>query len=437
MSRSAVCLLLLTFVLYCSAIGARLLRYGDLSAFPAFGCATADICFARDNAPVLPPGAVIFRSGGYDGQFYYYIAAALYADRASGVAYIPALDAPAFRRARIGYPLLTGPAFYLLGPRALVAAMIGLPLLAHLFTLALLLRRYRWPIASFASWRSPPLLAAAVFAFNPVSLFCVLYTLADGLALSCMLLALCLLVGPGTERVRPTRLVAGAVLLIFAVLCKEHALAGVAGLLFGRLCSGRSGRSQAVPLILIPITATAVLAGWWAQIGFTPGLAARRGGLPFAGLWGYLQAPDAFFSGRTYLVGLLAVYLVTLALAAIRTARPWWTGGDRSAARWPAILCAICGATVALVAFATVDEYWGNYANMLRLFTPGFAALAVLPLCDWDGAANQADRATQITRAILLLALLLCLGSVYAIIDSEIAGRGGAVLGSRQFFPLR
>lgn len=458
-----LCLYLSVAMVYFAAGGARLARYGDLSAFVGFGCFDPTICFARDNASALPDRAIIFRSGGYDGQFYYYQAAEIAARipifarseffDASG-SFTAHVDAPVFRRARIGYPLLVS-AFAMGGPRVLIAGMILLPLALHLFAVALLARRLRAQL--YDSERTTRRLVwpgLIVFALNPVSLFCFVYALADGLALDLTMLAVLCVLPASVFQNQATHLshdfkrgdnrwregfayVVGGMLLALAVLTKEHALAGAAGLgLAGVFAFWRSRRSvagdsiefvrrarvRAFGWICVAGFAALALASWWWWIGFDPGLAAERGGWPFAGLAGYLFGGevDAFFSGRTYLVGWLLVCVL------IASGLVFFAG---VASR---IALGTLAASLALASFATADEYWGNFANILRLFTPAFGALlfagaaastrAVSAQDDADNrATNQWPR--KLVRGGLWIGVLVTGALVFAILESEITGR--------------
>lgn len=472
-------LCLTTIGLYSLAGGSRLYRYGDLSAFIGFGCLDSEtICFARDNSRVIPEGALVFRTGGYDGQFYYYLAAEIFTAVVPGfyvreasadgsdARYHARLDASEFRRARIGYPLLVAATAFG-GPRALIAGMVLVPVLVHLIAIALLLRRSRDaledpdPIMRRRVW--PGLI---IFALNPVSLFCFLYGLADGLALDLMVIAF-LFLTRSFDRHDSMRNSAsffrnyllfggGALVLAFALLTREHALAGVIGLGFAGLTSAmfasdhnQRGGSAASPVALVApaVFAILVLIGWWMWIGFSPREAAARGGLPLSGLVQYLSGqPDAFFSGRSYLVGLLIVYGIIFAGLASNIFRALFSGvsmGDPAGERqdsdsgnwnafvWPAIACGALAANLALVSFATADEYWGNFANILRLFTPGFGALACVSIGTGVGLSGIAgsrvfrDRLEQsrILQFGMWSAVVLTGALVFAILKSEIAGR--------------
>ncbi len=457
--------------------GARYTRYGEASAFVGFGCyQPASICYAGDNAAVLPAGALVFRTGGYDGQFYYYLAAEL-----GQPGYRARLDADAFRRARIGYPLLVFPAAFA-GEAALVLAMIVLPAAAHIAVLLLLLVRLRFlpgesgdeysdDLRAGIQSRSTPAehstferLALLAFALNPVSLFCFLYALADGLALDLMVLAL-LLLGPvranfaGRQMGSWLSLLIGAGFLSLALLTKEHALAGALAVLFAtavvslfrfalrdrdrpvnadRFESGGLVRSGAVRA-LVAVVAILVLIAWWRWVGFHPQQAADRGGVPLGGLFAYITGdPDAFFSGRSYLILLFAAYMgifAALAYAIVRNLHSAWrglrddpsmlTGGHAGgpALYWTACAAGVLAANLVLLSFATADEYWGNFANILRLFSPGYGALCCLALAG-DGVGNTGARiaSARLLRWGLWLALAASLASVFAILENEIAG---------------
>lgn len=374
-SRSSLLAAILTAVFWMSVAGARVADYaGEPSALVGFGCATPSVCFARANEAVLPPRAVIYQTGGYDGQFFYYLAAELHGDVFGASSYDAVLDAPRFRRARIGFALLTFP-WMAAGPQALLYGMLGTLLAGHLLALVVLFKK-------IGSTRQGRWIAWA-FALNPISLLSFVLLCADGLAISLALLAWCCwdLKGVGNR-------IAALLLLALAVLTKETMLALVGALVAAdlvRLCLGPVGtRRQALVGVLLALLATLPLVVWWSFVGFSPALAAKRGGLPLEGLWLYLMdRPDALLSPRSFLVGLL---LVSLALAILLSfevlARlrnsPQAMAADADWSRQRLRGLGVLALSLIPLVGATADEYWGNYANVARLFGPLLLAFAIL-----------------------------------------------------------
>ena len=383
-----VVLLFACLALYLFASGVRVGRYGGPSALIGFGCVNTETgpCYADRNLTILPRDAVVFRSGGYDGQFFYYLAAELY--HRNGVKIT--LDEAKIRRSRIGYPLIAGPAYLAGGAEALVGSMSFVLLFAHLLAVFVLCR------VPFVRDVPGGALAVLLFAFNPFSLQSYLWNVADGLGISLAVFATAAYARAFVRESQDSRflaMIAGIVLLALALLTKETMLAIAAGLLAPMLfvdpperrflrALGRLG-FVAVPL--------AVLAAYWSSIGYHPGVAAQRGGAPFVGLLGYFQGdPDALFSGRSFLVMLLGWYIVTglfLGFACLQPlARRWFTGaplriGD-AALTWRLFGCAVLLLDAGLISFATADEYWGTYGNIMRMFTPGMFAFVMLSACE-------------------------------------------------------
>ena len=341
-------------LLYGASALVPILRYESSSALVGFGCLPHGVCFARDNLAVMPSDSLVYESGGYDGQFFYYMAASIAGGGATQ------LDEPRFRRARIGYSLTAAPAFFF-GPEALVFAMSFWPLALHFGLLGLLIlffdRAY-----GFSAER---LAALALYAFNPFSLRSFALNVADGFALSLSLAAVLLYL---EERQSETRRawIAGA-LLVLALLSKETMLAApfliCVELFFER--STRSVRSWLLALVLPGI----VVVLWWTWIGFSPWLAAGRGTVPFAGLIEYLKEPDALLSGRGLLVPLLFFYL----LCGLGLCGRAIVSRER-ALLGPGLALLLVGLVIST---GTADEYWGNFANIMRMFTPGVLALFV------------------------------------------------------------
>ncbi|MEQ9365197.1 MAG: hypothetical protein RIF32_13195 [Leptospirales bacterium] len=217
-------------------------------------------------------------------------------------------------------------------------------------------------------------------------------------------------------------------------MTKEHALAGAAGLLFAGfwppLRAAISGRSRpdrrwfldGLWLALPAVFAGLVLVSWWRWIGFHPGQAAARGSLPMSGLLEYLSGgPDAFFSGRTYLIFLFCAWaLILIALSLEERSRP---GNSFAPARiWRGLAVGTLAANLVLVSFATADEYWGNFANILRLFTPGFGALLCAAFAG-EAVLEAASRAAGLLRFGMWVGAFASAALVFAILENEIAGR--------------
>lgn len=302
-------------------------KTGEMSGGVRFGCLNAEVCFAGSNQAVLPPDAPVFKSGGYDGQFYYYAAY-----RLSGQSTV--LDSEPFRLARIGYPLLVSP-FTAAGPSAVVAAMALIPFLAHLLAAAVLSR------------------GKLLFAANPFSVLSACLYLADGLAfsLAAMVIALAFQGQPDTH----LRRILVFVLTALSCLCKETALALPAAALVLFVFHRRYRR----PVLVYCILGALPLLYWWNVVGFSLADAAMRG-TEGSGLLAYLAAPDAFLSGR----GILFLFFCTLfAVWLVSLAREGITGFSLMA-----------GAALAAGAAAS-REYWDNFANIARLFFPAVPGL--------------------------------------------------------------
>lgn len=400
--------------LYSVFFAARLQRYeGRVSSLIGFGCHSS-VCWARENRSLMPDGALVYRTGGYDGQFYYFIAAGL----ARGE--LPALDAPALRLSRIGYPLLLLPAASI-GPGALLGWMLLLPWLVHLFALFALYRflsdvpggvsggLYASSVASVSLW--PARAALAIFALNPLSLFSAGLALADGLALSLGLLGTIQLLrarSAGTMRRTLARTLTAGLLVALACLTKETMLAlplgfGVAAVL------RRQGRAVAFwCAVLVPV------ALYWYAIRYSPLTAAGRGGLPFAGYIEFLETGAGLAGGRGLLALLLPLYiLLGLLLAGLARSHR-----NRGGAVDPLALAGVLGVSTLLISFATADEYWANFANISRFFLPGLLPLALAPAAIRlpDTSDETSDAAGWIARGLRLglagLAVFLVLFSL-------------------------
>jgi hypothetical protein len=358
---AAVCLV------YAAAGSARILRYGSTTALIGFGC-VQEVCFAEKNSQVLPHPALVYRTGGYDGQFFFYYAAELYGGPASSLDFRP------LRAVRLGYPLLTGWAFRTAGPQALVVVMALVPLLLH-------------AAAIWLMWRTRGLfspMSILLFALNPFSLKSFLLSTADGMALSFAMPALC----AAFALSRPIMAAASAaVLLSAAALTKETMLASTLGCQGGacmaaawsfvkRPNSGDRGSAPSLraegALILGALLSLIPVLLWWWKVDFHLGQASSRGTLPFLGLVRYLGHPDAVVSGRSFLVLILLVYMAACLIC-------FYDFLKSDSARMRLILgvsASSLACAVGLIAFASAEEYWINFANIGRLFAAGVPGLA-------------------------------------------------------------
>lgn len=311
--------ILLAAVLHALAFSIPAIKTGNLAGGIRFGCITNGPCYADANRSILPPDSPVYRSGGYDGQFYYYMANRIYLGAEIQ------LDSESFRWARVAFPLLAGAAV-LISPYALVWSMALIPLFAHLCVI--------WSLRAYprAGW---------VFALNPFSILAANLFLADGLALSLAVLGLTRVLNPSSDR---SRLFQGWVLVASACLCKETMLAFPIAYILVNL---RSLRSLAALVSMLPLVV------WWWYVGFSPLAAAERG--IASGLMSYVGRPDALLSGR----GLLFPYIVIVTILA-------WVSGP-GPDRKIGVLLLLAGTVPPLLASA---EYWDNFANIARLFVP-------------------------------------------------------------------
>lgn len=331
-------LLVAVVVLYVSAGWLKSRLYGhEPSALVGFGCAGSASCFAEFNRASLPERAVVFRSGGYDGQFFYYLGRELFGGPRAVVDSLP------FRRARIGLPLLAGP-LLALGD---LGRVYGLPLtLLGLHLLSV------WVLARERAQQRCQLVA---FAFNPFSLLSFMLSTADGAALSLAVMGA--LAVRATKWTRP----GGFFLLAFALLTKETLVAvplALAGALIFDASLPAVTRVMRASIVLSTLLPLLV---WWHEVGFSFGLAATHGGLPFSGFFRYLPHADLTRA-------LLALELVLTLPFGVLLAR-----APRSR-----IAGFVLVATAALISTATAEEYWSTISNVGRLFTPMVAAPALL-----------------------------------------------------------
>lgn len=363
-------------LLYGFAISIQVVGYGgSLSSLTAFGCYNEQVCFAESNRSILPDGAPVYRSGGYDGQFYYYIATEIW------TGFPVELDARIFRYARIGYPLITGWAA-LLGPRALLIVMTLLPLAFHLWaTIGI----YRY--ARLRADGMIPAVAALLFGINPLSLQSALLHVSDGLALSMGVLSLLLILpsldGSLQKKTGGFIHTAAWILGAFALLTKETMIAYPGGMAGGFMINAflredRSGRIRILKYILFFISMLLPLIAWWMWIGFSPTMASRRGGIPMEGMINYFKEGDALLSGRSFLIVLFIIYL-SLAATCMRMIPGKRSATMREMTSEFSELCRALGVVlfldIVLISFATAEEYWANFANIVRLYIPGLLPL--------------------------------------------------------------
>ncbi len=355
---------------------------GDITATVGFGCYSPELCFSEQNKSIMPEDSLVYTSGGYDGQFYYYISAGwLYGVNVS-------LDSDAFRLSRIGYPLILAPAWFF-GPEALVIWMSVSLLLGHLISVVTLRRfldRSEARNKQVVLW---------LYSLNPFTLQSFLLNVSDGLALSAAVTVLSLyftgqksdvdsrnpVSGPGyfNNVCRFCNLSALWFLVSWMLLVKETFLAVpaafTAACLIQILFSESRSRISLIRRAFWWMSTSFPLLIWWEYTGFSPFLAAERGGFPFSGFLKYLTEPDALFSGR----GVLSVLLPFMGITFFfylwkqirKKHRPDWLLSNG--------LILILGADLLLVSAATEHEYWANYANAVRLFTPGILSLLLLP----------------------------------------------------------
>lgn len=356
------CLLVLSTAVL--VLGGRVLRYGSLDAVIGFGCLPGQLdCPVKSNAVLMPASAQVYQTGGYDGQFYYFVAATIYNKGQ------PVLDDTALRMSRIGFPLLTGWAFELGGPSALIVAMLAVPIAVHICVVYLC-----W----FTQRRRGAGLLMLLWVLQPIWLLSLGLGLADGLALDLAMLAL---LSFYLKRKSRWFTIAWMPLLALAILTKETMLCVwpvfVALILFARDKTWPVRLGQ-ILLAMVPLYA---LFFWWHQIDYEPGSTIAHGGWPLQGYFNYWQAPDALWSGR----GLLA-----LAYALLLCGVPWalvilvkelihfWPVLPGQVVRQRVVLALCWVMATSLIAMATADEYWSNFANIVRLFAPAGLLVVLL-----------------------------------------------------------
>lgn len=360
LKKGSTGLLFLTFLLYAVLYAATIYRY-DYSAAVRFGC-FSEICFALENQNLMPDYAIVFDTGGYDGQFYYYIASSLLNSEQ------PVVDSVPFRYSRIGFSVLLSP-FSLIGPTATILAMSFLPFIFHLLATYLLLRIHR-PTAYF-------------FSLNPVSLYSFSVNVSDGLALSMIAIALYIYLA---KPLNIHRILAICFFTSLAVITKETMLAWSVALAAGPLLlSFRSnhtislnrGLFKSMVYSLIILVSVIPMITVWEIYGFSPGIAAERSSLPFQGVFEYLSEPDAFFSGRSYLVifFFLSWLLIILSVGKVLFNR---FHSDSTALSIFIIATMALFLNMSVVSMATSHEYWANFGNIARMFAPAFLTFGFL-----------------------------------------------------------
>ena len=360
MSRSSlVFLILASAALHVAALAIPAFKAGHLSAAVRFGCLSPTICYAIKNKAILPENAVVYKSGGYDGQFYFYSAMRVF--RGVQVEF----DSAPFRLARIGYPVLAGA---LAGPGYLLYSMYFIPLALHLFVVFFL--------------RSDPL-RASIFAFNPISVLSAGLFLADGMALSLLVLALEL-------AFKEKHSLVVLIIAALSMLCKETAAAGALSALFLFLRFRK-------PVFVALVVACLPMIVWWFATGFSPFFAATRGTAGGPGVWNYVQHPDALLSGRSllflfYILGCIVLFRLDLKQ-------------ERFLAGAALIACGF------LLSLTASSEYWDNFANVARLFLPACAGL-LLAARQWKGRI--------VSGTFLFFSLLLLFREAKSVYDIEI-----------------
>ena len=400
--RNKYLFLLIVASIFLSYAALRSARFGGPGSLIGFGCIVDDVCFSGLNSSVIPEGAPVFSTGGYDGQFYYYVAAAIYSDYTlvslselkdlKTNSDVLVVDSMGFRLPRIGFPLVTGWLFGL-GSRALMLGMPLLLLLVHLCASSML-----FSARPRAGW---------LFALNPVSLLSFGLNLAEPLALSASLVAILLLLQKGSGRIsgqsgmmRKSPLLvygASAFLLILGFLSKETmfivGLAFGAGLsvaaftkIFRAIGSGKSGAAKIGsilerdfsvvlrwPVIVALLLSGTIAFAWYLWAGFFSGDGAGgKMNIPFSGVLDFIQTRPALISGR----GLLLPGILWLTILALLLFIRCWKGKGS----WMEQRFVLPGLwlNLALISMASAQEYWLTFANIVRLFAPAMVFLAFL-----------------------------------------------------------
>lgn len=389
-------ILFLVSAVYLTAWALRILRFDSYSATIGFGCAAETICFSRLNEHLMEDNFYIFPGGGYDGQFYYYAAAGMY----SGQKFT--LDAPDLRLSRIGYPLLTGWIYPLFGGRFLIFGMTLIPFFFHLLSVYLIFNTFQ-----------KNYLNTLLFALNPFSLLSFLLNLSDGLALSIAAIGISFAIrdsGTGWNR----RSFFASFFLAFAVLTKETMMVVPAGLflnsaadaVFSRIADKKLNSDTLQSLkkkFILSLAAVIPFFIWLFTIGYSFSDAASHGGFPFSFMQDPVFVQSISDSSRMMLI---VIFFLLLFFLLFYTFRHVFLYGINQFRAGPLLFA--CG-----VISLSSREYWVNYANIARLFTP--AVLGWI-LCGTNG---------KIYRYITVILFVLFLWSDFSIIREDFRGLFG------------
>jgi hypothetical protein len=369
-----------------------------MTAAVGFGCYSEEICFTKSNESLLPNNPYIYKSGGYDGQFYFYIAAGYFQTKSID------LDSRPFRLSRIGFPLLSAPASFF-GPEFLVFFMSFILLIFHLISVLSFYRLLNITVtAEDDPDRSSVIAGTLLYSVNPLSLASFLLTVSDGLALSLAVISVTLYIEASRRKVKYLYILSWFI-ISYSLLTKETMLAVPAGFLllyFLQIIFIKNRKNKVYALkqsvfwfsVLIPLFI------WWKIIDFSPFLAAERGGFPFSGVIEYLKNSDALFSGRSFLVLLLIIYLALIADFLInlfdkffkRHSFVIYSEDPLTMENRNSLLIAMTGiiaADVFLISSATSHEYWSNFLNIARIYTSGILPLIFLATVAYKGKIRK------------------------------------------------
>ncbi|MDH5655287.1 MAG: hypothetical protein OEZ34_05235 [Spirochaetia bacterium] len=357
----------LTLLVYGSGWFLRSEKFDSFTSLTGFGCVQNVICFSELNAHLMPAKAHVFSEGGYDGQFYYYTAASLYSGMSA------AFDDRALRLSRIGYPLLSGWVFPLFGPEILIIWMTILPLIVHLAVTSVLLRR-----------EEVTFVPVIFYALNPFSFLSFLLNVSDGLALSFAVLGIIfwrkaafsktggLDFSPGrtsfwSDRLLVRNLILSFLFASFSLLVKETMIAVPAGMLAKEIYLNLLRFYRRCPCLnfygmIFWAAVCFPLALWWGFLGYDFAKTASHGVFPFSGIFVYFQTNGY---GETAKTILLIVFVVS-GIVFLRNLILQMTEGESG--RMEYFFMGL--AALLLAAIADGKEYWSNFANISRLFTP-------------------------------------------------------------------
>lgn len=362
--------LIVALALYLAAVGVQLNRYdGDPTGFVQFGSGAA--------ASIQPPPGAYVLAGtiGYDGQFYYVLAASPTIDAHAQAVF----EAFEYRAQRIAYPAL---AWLFSGggsegglPWALLGVNVAFALVATAATGAWLRAR------GWTGW-----LALAV-AFTPGVLLAILRDLTDVVGLAAALGAL------WAWSQRCERLTAGA--LVLAVLARETMLILVAVLAFDASRRRRRGERTMHPALLA-LPAVLCFAAWelYATARFD-------GAIPLttapSNLWqapgvGAVSALPELLDQSAREVAWDLTYLVLCAAAVVAAVAA--AGRDRG----PETLFCIGQAGVVVL---LGEVFWVDHWSFTRITAPLFASLLLA------GVSARSRAAIAIACAAAVLTLLI------------------------------